>query len=125
MKWIAKYMTAMQALLLLSLGISKPSSAAIPSDPAEGSEWAAAVSAGTPEALQRFISQFPRSERLGDALDLIIQQEIAARSVLVDTGTEVQLAQRGPPEVLEHELDPGTGKDIQDLLDDGGALAPY
>lgn len=125
MKWIAKCMTSVQAMLLLPLGISNPSDAAITSDFTEGSEWKAAVSAGTPEALQRFISQFPRSEQLGDALDLIIQQEIAARSALVDTRTEVQLAGHGPSEVLERDFDPGTAKDNPDSLDDGGRLGLY
>lgn len=124
MNRIAKLLTAVQALLLAPLGAVKSADAARPDTFTEAAQWQAAISSGTPEALQQYISQFPQGERLGDAFELIVEGEIeAAKS---DTGGSVQLseARRDRPEVLEHDFDRGSLRPNQDPNQDGG-LNPY
>lgn len=120
MKWIAKFVTAAQALLLAQFGAAKPGEAAMPSDVTEATKWAAAVSAGTPDALQQFISQFPDGERLGEAFELIVLSEIEAAksaSPVAVTGVQLSEARNERPEVLEHDFDLGVTK--------SDALTPY
>jgi len=125
MKRIAKFMTAIQALLLAPLGTATPSDAATPSDFTETSAWEAAVSSGTPEALQQFISHFPQGERLGDAFELIVHAEVeAAKSDADRAATDLQLSE-ARPEVLERNFDLGAGRKIESLNEDSRGLNPY
>lgn len=129
MKAIAKFVTAVQALLLAPMGAAKPVDAATPGDFTEAARWEAAISSGTPEALQQYISQFPHGERLGEAFELIVEGEIeAAKSDPVGHPADVQLSEARPEglEVLEQDFDLGRGSP-QDRLDDGGGtgLNPY
>lgn len=128
MKLIAKFVTAIQALLLAPLGAAKPGDAATLAEFTETAAWEAAVSTGTPEALQQFISHFPQGERLGEAFGLIVQSEIeAAKSVSEGTVADLQLAEarRDPPEVLEQDFDRGTGQKNENLNEDSRGLNPY
>ena len=127
MKWIAKLMTAAQAVLLAHLGAAKPGDAATPPEPTEATEWQAAIATGTPEALQQFIKQHPRDSRLGEAFELIVLSEIAAAEALADAAAgEVQLSEaRQEPEMLEHNFDLGLGKKDQDQGGGSGRLGPY
>lgn len=128
MKWIAKIVTAAQAVLLAQFGAAKPGEAAMPSDVTEAATWAAAVTAGTPDALQQFISQFPDGERLGEAFELIVLSEIAAaKSASPGAAPGVQLseARSERPEVLEHDFDLGVSKDDGALNEDSDFLTPY
>lgn len=128
MKWIAKFVTAAQALLLAQVGAAKPGDAAMPSDVTEAAQWEAAISAGTPDALQQFISQFPDGERLGEAFELIVLSEIeAAKSGSAGpvTGVQVSEARSERPEVLEHDFDLGVNKNDGALDEESGGLTPY
>lgn len=123
MKRIAKFVTAIQALLLAPLGAAKPSDAATPPDFTETAAWESAVTAGTPEALQQFISHFPQGERLSDAFELIVQGEVeAAKSLAERAATDLQLSE-ARPEHLEHDFDLGAGRKNQN--EDNRGLYPY
>ena len=125
MKRIAKFVTAIQALLLAPLAAAKPSEAATPSEFTETAAWEAAVSAGTPEALQQFISHFPQGERLGEAFGLIVQGEVEAAKSLADrAAADLQLSE-ARPEVLEHDFDRGVGRKNEIQNEDGRGLNPY
>ena len=129
MEWMAKLVTAAQALLLAQFGAAKPSDAAMAPDLAEAAKWAAAVSAGTPDALQQYISQFPHGERLSDAFDLIVQNEIeSAKSSLSAgalTGVQLSEARKEQPELLERNFDLGTNKNTGTPNQGGESLTPY
>jgi len=125
MKRLAKFITALQALLLAPLGAAKAGDVATPSDFAETSAWEAARSTGTPEALQQFIAHYPQGERLGDAFGLIVQGEVAAaQSDVHRAATDLQLSE-ALQEVLERDFDPGAGPKQENLSDDGRGLTPY
>ncbi len=118
MKRIAKFVTAIQALLLAPLGVATPSDAATPSDFTETSAWDAAVSSGTPEALQQFISHYPQGERLGEAFELIVRAEVeAAKSDAHRAATDLQLSE-ARSEILEQNFDRGAGRKIENLNED-------
>ncbi len=118
MKWIAKFVTAIQALLLAPLAAATPSNAATPSDFTETSAWDAAVLSGTPEALQQFISHHPQGERLGEAFELIVHAEVeAAKSDANRAATDLQLSE-APSEILEQNFDRGAGRKIENLNED-------
>lgn len=118
MKRLAKFITALQALLLAPLGAAKAGDVATPSDFTETAAWEAALSTGTPEALQQFIAHYPQGERLGDAFGLIVQGEVDRAA------TDLQLSE-APQEVLEHEFDRGViGKNLNPNEDNRG-LTPY
>lgn len=121
MKWIAKIVTAAQAVLLAQFGAVKPGEAAAPSEMTEAAEWNAALSAGTPEALQRFISHYPHGPRLGEAFELIVQSEIDAAA----TGIQLSEARREGSEMLEHDFDVGPAPKDDHSNEDGGRLGPY
>ena len=128
MKLIAKVITAVQALLLAPMGAAKPGEAATPAEFNEAAGWEAATSVGTPEALQQFISRFPRGERLGEAFDLIVQNEIeAAGPGSADSPINVQLseARRDRLEVLEHDFDRGSPAGGPSSNEDSGGPTPY
>lgn len=128
MKWIAKLVTAAQAVLLAQLGAAKPGDAATPSHFTEAAEWDAAISAGTPEALQQFISHYPHGVRLGDAFELIVQSEIEAamsRPEAAATGIQLSEARREGVELLEQDFDVGPAPKDDDSNEDGGPLGPY
>ncbi len=125
MKRIAKFVTALQALLLAPLGAAKPSDAATPSDFTEPAAWEAAVSTGTPDALQQFISHFPHGERLGEAFGLIVHAELEAAKTDADrAATDLQLSE-ARPEVLEQDFDRGVGRKYENLNEDNRGLNPY
>ena len=128
MNRIAKLLTAVQALLLAPMGVAKSADAARPDDFTEAAQWQAAISSGTPEDLQRFISQFPQGERLSEAFELIVEGEIeAAKSEPGGSLSAVQLAEarRDRLEVLEHDFDRGALRPEQDPNQDERGLAPY
>ena len=123
MNRIAKLLTAVQALLLAPLGAAKAADVARPDDFNEATQWQAAISSGTPEALQRYISQFPQGERLGEAFELIVEGEIeAAKS---EPAVQLAEARRDALEVLEHDFDLGTIRPEQDPAQTERGLAPY
>jgi hypothetical protein len=125
MKRIAKFITAIQALLLAPLGAVKPSHAATPSDLTETAAWEAAVSTGSPEALQQFISHFPQGERLSEAFGLIVQVEVeAAKSATGRAATDLQLSE-ARPEILERNFDRGVGRKYENQNEDNRGLNPY
>lgn len=128
MKWIAKLATAAQAVLLAQLGVARPADAAAPPQFTEAAGWQAAISSGTPEALQQFISHFPRGERTSEAFELIVVSEIAtAQSLSKATAAATQLAEarRQDLEMLEHDFDLGTGKKESSPAEDSERLGPY
>jgi hypothetical protein len=128
MNLIAKLVTAAQALLLAQLGAVKSGDAATPSDLTEATEWDAAISAGTPEAFQQYISQFPRGERLGEAFELIVLSEIETAKSLSDAAvSDIQLseARREDLEVLERNFDLGTRKTDESQSEESDRLGPY
>ena len=123
MNRFAKLLTAVQALLLAPLGAAKSADAARPDDFTETAQWQAAISSGTPEALQQFISQFPQGERLGEAFELIVEGEIeAAKS---EPALQLAEARRDKLEVLEHDFDRGAIRPEQDPTQTERDLAPY
>ena len=125
MKRIAKFVTAIQALLLAPLGAAKPSDATMPSDVSETAAWETAISSGTTEALQQFISYFPQGERLGDAFELIVQGEVeAAKSAADRAATDLQLSE-ARPERLEHDFDRGVMRQDKSPSEDNRGLRPY
>ncbi len=118
MKRLAKFITAIQALLLAPLAAAKASDAATPSDFTETAAWEAALTTGTPEALQQFIAHFPQGEHLGEAFGLIVEGEVAAAQSDVDrVATDVQLSE-ALLEVLEHEFDRGVIRPDQNPNED-------
>ncbi len=101
---ILKWARMVQGILLVSVGIFKPGIAVTQPDTTETLAWENAIYASTPDAMQQFISQFPQSDRLGDAFDLLVQGEIEmTRSVGGSAVRDVQLAQAdfSAPEQLE------------------------
>ena len=125
MKRLAKFITAVQALLLAPLGAAKAGDAATPSDFTETAAWEAALTTGTPEALQQFIAHFPQGERLGEAFGLIVQGEVAAAQSDVDrVATDLQLSE-ALLEVLEHDFDRGVIRKDQNPNEDNRGLNPY
>jgi hypothetical protein len=128
MKWIAKLVTAAQAVLLAQVGAARAADAAPPPDFSEADQWQAAVAAGTPEALQQYLSQYPRGERMGEAFELIVLSEIeAANSAAVVAAGDIQLseARRDEPERLEHDFDVSPTTNTLDQSGDGESLGPY
>lgn len=127
MKWIAKIVTAAQAVLLAQFGAARAADAPPTLDFTEAAEWQAAVSAGTPEALQRYLSHNSTGERRSEAFELIVLSEIeAATPPAHGAPAEVQLseARRDQMEMLEHDFEPGPAK-TDDAEGDGGRLGPY
>ncbi len=125
MKRIAKFITAIQALLLAPLGAAKPSDAAMPSHFTETAAWESAVSRGTPEALQRYISHFPQGERSGEAFGLIVQAEVeAAKSAADQAATELQLSE-ARSEIIERNFDRGVVRKNESQNEDSRGLTPY
>jgi hypothetical protein len=128
MKWIAKLVTAAQAVLLAQLGATRGADASPPHDLTEADQWQAAVAAGTPDALQQYLSQYPRGERMGEAFELIVLSEIeAANSAPAVAAGDIQLseARRDQPERLEHDFDVSPTTNTQDPSGGGGSLGPY
>jgi hypothetical protein len=128
MKWIAKLVTAAQAVLLAQVGAARAADAAPSPDFNEADQWQAAVAAGTPEALQQYLSQYPRGERMGEAFELIVLSEIeAANSAPVIAAGDIQLseARRDEPERLEHDFDVSPTTNTLDQSGDGESLGPY
>ena len=123
MNRIAKFLTAVQALLLAPLGAAKSADAATPDSFTEAAQWQAAISSGTPEALQHYISQFPQGERLGEAFELIVEGEIEAAKSAADSAVQLSEARRDP-EVIEHDFDRGALRPGLDPNQDSG-LNPY
>lgn len=128
MKWIAKLVTAAQAVLLAQVGATRAADAAPPPDLTEADRWQAAVAAGTPDALQQYLSQYPRGERMGEAFELIVQGEIeVAKSTLAAAAGDIQLseARRDQPERIEHDFDVSPATNTLDQNGAGGSLGPY
>lgn len=128
MKWIAKLVTAAQAVLLAQAGATRAADAAPPADLTEADRWHAAIAAGTPDALQQYLSQYPRGERVGEAFELIVLSEIeAAKSATAVAAGDIQLseARRDQPERLEHDFDVGPATNTLDQSGPGGSLGPY
>jgi len=128
MRWIAKLVTAAQAVLLAHSGAARAGDAATPPDFTETDRWQAAVAAGTPDALQQYLSQYPRGERMGEAFELIVLGEIeAAKSVSQGAAGDIQLseARRDQLEMLEHDFDVGPAQRNQEQNGEGGSLGPY
>ena len=123
MNRIAKIVAAMQALLLAPIGAAKSADAAQSEALSEAARWHAAISSGSPEDLQRFITDFPQGERLGDAFEQIVEGEIAAAKS--DSAGAVQLAEaRRDPELLEFDFDPRVIWPDPEAQKDGGPT-PY
>lgn len=123
MNRVAKFITALQALLIAPLGAAGAGDAPTPSELSEAAAWQAALSSGTPEALQQFISHFPQGDHLSEAFGLIVQGELeAARS---DAGAAaVQLSEAGL-EVLEHDFDLGADRKLDNQNENTRGLTPY
>lgn len=125
MNRVAKFITALQALLIAPLGAAGAGDAPTPSEPSEAAAWQAALSSGTPEALQRFISRFPQGDHLNDAFGLIVESEVqAANSDAASRATAVQLSEAGL-EVLERDFDLGVGRTLENQNEDNRGLTPY
>ena len=124
MNRVAKVITALQALLIAPLGAAKAGDAPIPSKYTEAAAWQAALSSGTPEALQQFISRFPQGDHLGDAFGLIVQSEVETARSDASAAGAVQLSEAGL-EVLEHDFDQGVGRTLEDQNQDIRGLNPY
>ena len=126
MKWIAKLVTAAQAVLLAQVGAVRAADAAPPPGLSDDDQWQAAVAAGTPDALQQYLSQYPRGERMGEAFELIVLSEIEAATSAVAAG-DIQLseARRDQPERLEHDFDITPTTNTQDQSGAGESLGPY
>lgn len=122
MNRIAKFITALQALLIAPLGAAKAGNPALPSELTEAAAWQTAHSSGTPEALQQFISNFPRGEHLSEAFALIVQSEVEAAGSEASAAGAVQLSEAGL-EVLEHDFDLGVGRKPENQ--DTRGLTPY
>ena len=128
MRWIAKLVTAAQAVLLAHSGAARAGDAGVPPDLAEADQWQAAVAAGTPEALQRYLSQFPRGERMGEAFELIVLSEIEAASAAAQGAAgHVQLSEGlgDSMEMLEHDFDVGPAQSNDEQNGEGESLGPY
>ena len=94
MRWLIKFMSVAQALLLLPLVVSKHGDAALTPDSSEDAAWAQSVSIGTPQALQKFISQYPHSDKVDSAFDLMIEFQVeSAKTLSLSGGLGSQLAQ--------------------------------
>ena len=127
MKWIAKLVTAAQAVLLAHLGTARADEVA-PPDFTEADRWQAAIAAGTPDALQQYISQHPHGDHLGDAFELIVLNEIEAAKFVPQGGVgDVQLseARRDQLEMLEHDFDVGPAQSNEEQNGEGESLGPY
>lgn len=125
MNRVAKFITALQALLIAPLGAAGAGDAPTPSELSEAAAWQAALSSGTPEALQRFISRFPQGDHLNDAFGLIVESEVqAANSDAASRATAVQLSEAGL-EVLERDFDLGVGRTLENQNEDNRGLTPY
>ena len=124
MNRIAKFITALQALLIAPLGAAKAGDPVAPSEHTEAAAWQTALSSGTPEALQQFITHFPQGEHLSEAFALIVQSEVETAGSEAGAARAVQLAEAGL-EVLEREFDPGTLQTPAPQNESDRGLAPY
>ena len=127
MKLVAKVLTAMQALLLAPMGAAKANDAMTPGDANESAGWEAAMSEGTPEALQHFISRFPQGEHRGEAFELLVASEIesAVRSRQSLTGVQLAEARNERLEKLEQNFDRKQLNRDLNSDDESKGLTPY
>lgn len=124
MNRVAKIAAALQALLIAPLGAAKADVAATPTERTEAAAWQAALSSGSPEALQQFISRFPNGNHLGEAFGLIVQSEVETAGAEAIAARAVQLADAGL-EVLEREFEPGAVQTPSPQNESDRGLAPY